>query len=71
MTEKETFVNMLRKAVKERFKQASYGNHAEKYYDEFEEAYFLENKDVVHVYNANDDCINFYFDKDEKLNFFD
>lgn len=67
MTEKETFVNMLRKVVKKRFKQVSYEN----YYDEFEEAYFLENKNVVHVYNANDDCINFYFDKDEKLNFFD
>lgn len=67
MTEKEIFVNMLRKVVKKRFKQVSYEN----YYDEFEEAYFLENKNVVHVYNANDDCINFYFDKDEKLNFFD
>lgn len=71
MTDKEILVNMLREAVKKRYEQAYYGNNPDEYYNEFEEMYFLEDKNVVHIYNADYRCVNFYFDKNGKINFFD
>lgn len=68
MTDKETFVNMLREVVKRIYVRQGYSSG---YSKEFEEMYFLENKDSVCVYGADDDCINFYFDKNGKINFFD
>ena len=72
MTDKEILVNMLREAVKKRYEQAYYvTSPKEEYYNEFEEMYFLEDEDTVHIYNADDDCVNFYFDKNGKMIFFD
>jgi hypothetical protein len=70
MTDKEILVNMLREAVKKRYEQAYYVSDPGEYYNEFEEMYFLEDENAVHIYNADDNCVNIYFDKNGKINLF-
>lgn len=71
MTEKEAFLNMIRKATRNRYERSQFKDCWPDY-SEFEKIYFEGHEgNIISVSNADEDDTFFHFDDDGNLMFID
>lgn len=66
MTEKEAFLNMIRKATRNKYERSEFKDCWPDY-SEFEKNYFEEGGNTISVSNADCEETFFYFDDDGNL----